>query len=208
MSQWAGRGKSDKNIIHVTLWVSSFDIFRHFLTRICSIISCKIQTYNLQLQRRLQWSSFQVRSLGVPCLYLCSAELGPNPSFRLCPRPQIGQHRKCPPRAWCCPAPSPVHTTLVLTLHNYSMSCHLPSMCTERPPLRRCHLSSLGPQRPVCYPTQGTICSTVSDSRKGRTDSQTAHTRLLITCLRSSQNFHDNPLEIAHPKNWDSTHLK
>ena len=210
MSQGAGRGKSDKSISHMTLWVSSFDVFRHFLTRVCSVIWCKIQTYSLCVNMTPKTTAvilFPGQKFGhsMPCV---CAQLGPNPSFRLCPRPQISQRGKWPPRAQSCPMPSPVHATLVLTLHSYSMSCHLPSICTERLPLRRCPLSSLGPQRPVWYSTQGTICSTVSDSRKGRTDSQTAHARLLVRCLRSSQNFHDNPLQIAHRKNWDSTHLK
>lgn len=105
-------------------------------------------------------------------LCLCPPKLGPSPSFRLCPRPQIGQCGKWPLRAQCCPTPSPVHTTLVLTLHNYSMSCHLPSICTERLPLRRCPLSSLGPQKPVWYSTQGHLfnCQWLTEGKNGFTD--------------------------------------
>ena len=131
-------------------------------------------------------------------------------------RPLIQAPPQTPDRpAWKVPTEStvPPHTLpcpyhLGSNITQLLYVCHLPSICTERLPLRRCHLSSLGPQRPLWYPAQGTICSTVSDSRKGRTDSQTAHACLLIGCLCSSQNFHDNLLQIAHPKNWDSTHLK
>lgn len=125
MSQWAG-GKVQQNIIHVTLCFlpSTYsDIFSH-----ASAPSSDVKykpTAQTQLVKTTAVIPFPGQKFGQFHVCVC-AQLSwvPTPSFRLCPRPQIDQHRKCPLESMVLPhtLPCPHHLGSNITQLLYVLS--------------------------------------------------------------------------------------